>query len=454
MMITGWLAKCGSVSYGEGVKMRDIEKLGEAPVGRVLLSNCIHSSAALLVYSIYSMTDTLIVSRGVNETAAGAVAVVSPVMIMLSAVSTTLGSGGAVLLSKTLGKKDTDHAAKITANVFVIFWLSALITTIAGLLFLTPMLKMMGVTETLYPYAKDYATIILLGAVTSTAFSSLIRAEGAVRFALKIWLVPVAVNLILDCLFVFVFRFGIRGAALATVLSQTISVCMCIWFFFLRRDRTYQISGRSFRIDVILIKKILWSGLPSLVSQFSSGIFLVLINRYFGAFHGEQAIIAMGFAMKIQTFLIMPQNGMLQGMQPLLGYNDSNGKADRVKETLKRAVRMSFGYGLFVAGVSICFGDKLLAIFTSDEAVIEFGSACLMFITVTAALKSYCPLITTFYQAVGNARNALIMIAGSVMIKILMIVTMANGWRTEGILWSFVVSDMLTFLFTALFLIN
>lgn len=202
-----------------------------------------------------------------------------------------------------------------------------------------------------------------------------------------------------------------------------------------------------------MIKDIVWLGLPSLVSQFSSSIFLVLINRYLGAFHSEQAITSMGFAMKIQTFLTMPQNGMLQGMQPLLGYNYSNGKAERVDETLKKAVIMSFGYGLFLAGVAICFGNRLLAIFTSNEDMVKFGNTCLIFITVTAALKSYCPLITTFYQAIGNARNALTIIAVSMIIKVLTIVTMANGWRTEGILWSFVITDILTFMFTAVFLI-
>lgn len=196
-------------------------------------------------------------------------------------------------------------------------------------------------------------------------------------------------------------------------------------------------------------------------------IYRIRANRNFCKDHGirisgpklgrpgkpEQAITSMGFAMKIQTFLTMPQNGMLQGMQPLLGYNYSNGKTERVNETLKKAVIMSFVYGLFLAGAAICFGDRLLAIFTSNEAMVKFGSTCLIFITVTAALKSCCPLITTFYQAIGNARNALIIIAVSMIIKVLTIVTMANGWRTEGILWSFVITDILTFMFTAVFLI-
>lgn len=324
--------------------MRDIEKLGEAPVRRLLLSNCIHSSAALLVYSIYNITDTLIVSWGVNETA-----------------------------------------------------------------------------------------------------------EGAMRFALKIWFVPVTVNLALDSIFVFIFHLGIRGAALATVISQMVSACMYIWFFFIRRDRTYKVGRRSFQIDPKMIKEIVWLGMPSLVSQFSSSVIIVLINRYLGAFHGEQAITSMGFAMKIQTFLIMPQSGMLQGMQPILGYNDSNGRTKRVKETIEKAVIMSFIYGLFLSGVSICFGDKLLAVFTSNEAMVELGRVCLIFITVTAALKSYCPLITTFYQAIGNARNAMTIIAGSVIMKILVIIIMANAWKTAGILWSFIAVDILTFLFTAVF---
>lgn len=431
--------------------VKNVEKLGKAPVGRLLLWGCIHSSAALFVYGIYNITDMLIISRGVNETAAGAIAVVSPLMLILNAVSTTMGGGGAALLSKALGKNDLRTAAKITANVLIVFWTFALSVTVTGLLFLTPVLKALGVTSRHFPYAKDYAAILLLGAVTSTAFSSLIRAEGDMRYALKIWLIPVMINLALDCLFVFCFRLSIRGAALATVISQITSVLMYIWFFFIRPDKTYEIKRSSFHPDFKMIQAIVRLGLPSLIAQLSSGVSLVLVNKYLGLYSGAMAITCMGFAMKIQTFLIMPQNGILQGMQPLLSYNYSGGQMERVKETLKKSVILSSTYGLFAAGAVFLFGEKLLTVFTSDKSMISFGGICLTCAVITASLKNYSPLIATFYQSVGDAGKSLTVIIGSVIVRILTITIMANLWKTEGILWSFIVVDILTFLLTAVF---
>lgn len=336
--------------------MQEAEKLGEEPIGHLLLANSVHSSIALLAYGIYGITDMLIVSWGVNETAAGAVAFVSPIMLMLNAVSTTMGTGGAALISRALGKKDLQNAAAIAANVFLVFWFFAILLTVAGLVFLNPILGFMGVTENIYPYAKDYAEIILLGAITSTAFSSLIRAEGAMRYALKIWLYPVIVNLALDSLFVYAFGLAVSGAALATIFSQLVSICMYIWFFFMRGDWAYEIKKGSFRPDFKIIKTIAWLGLPSLITQLSSSVYMILTNRYLGLLGGGPAITAMGFALKIQAFLTMPQSGIIQGMQPLLGYNDSNGRQNRVGETIRMSAIMSFSYGLFVAGIAVFFG--------------------------------------------------------------------------------------------------
>ena len=158
-----------------------------------------------------------------------------------------------------------------------------------------------------------------------------------------------------------------------------------------------------------------------------------------------------GLAMKIQTFLIMPQNGILQGMQPLLSYNYSGGQMERVKETLKKSVILSSSYGLFAAGAVFLSGEKLLTVFTSDKSMISFGGICLTCAVITASLKNYSPLIATFYQSVGDARKSLTVIIGSVIVRILTITIMANLWKTEGILWSFIVVDILTFLLTAVF---
>ena len=155
--------------------------------------------------------------------------------------------------------------------------------------------------------------------------------------------------------------------------------------------------------------------------------------------------------MKIQTFLIMPQNGILQGMQPLLSYNYSGGQMERVKETLKKSVILSSSYGLFAAGAVFVCGVKNKPVFYTDKKMNCVGGSCLNSAVITASLKNYSPLIATFYQSVGDARKSLTVIIGSVIVRILTITIMANLWKTEGILWSFIVVDILTFLLTAVF---
>ena len=273
--------------------------LGTAPVSKLLLSASLNASIALLLYSIYSVTDSLFLAWSVDAYAAGAVSVTTPLLLILSAVSTMAGSGGASVISRCLGRGDQEQAARVAANVFLTFWLFAIIVSITGILLIDPLLNILGAAGRLYDYAKEYGVILLAGAVFSTGFSAIIRAEGAARFSMYIWVFPVLLNIVLDYLFLFPFQLGVKGAAAATVISQMLSLGMSIWFFFIRKKRTYYIKRRHFRLKRQIMKETALIGFPSLVQQSTSSILLIIVNRQLFHYGGEAAVTAFGFVTRL-----------------------------------------------------------------------------------------------------------------------------------------------------------
>ena len=218
--------------------------LGEAPVGKLLFSMSMHTTLSLVLNSLYTLADTYFVAQSIGAFAAGGIALATPLLMLLAALSTTMGTGASVLISRALGKNDEDGAAKTAANTFLTFWGSALLFTVLGLTFLEPILKVLGTDPQLTPYTRDYLKILLCGTVFSTGFSSLIRAEGNARYALLIWIIPVSLNIITDALFLMVFHWGVKGAAFSTVLTWMLSFCMSIYYFFFSKRDAYVLKRR------------------------------------------------------------------------------------------------------------------------------------------------------------------------------------------------------------------
>ena len=238
----------------------------------------IPSIIGILSYNLYNVVDTIYISRGIGAYAAGGLAITFPLFILLAAISSTLGSGAASIISRALGKMEMGKANRVAANTFAIFWTVAILITIFGLIYVEELLYAMGVTENLMPYAREYTRIILLGAVTSTGFSSLIRAEGSSKYAMYQWVIPVSANIILDPIFIFVFHLGLQGAAIATVISQCISVVMSVYYFFFSGKSHLNIKLRHFLPDLKIIGEILIIGLPSFIQMASYSLTIVIIR--------------------------------------------------------------------------------------------------------------------------------------------------------------------------------
>lgn len=432
--------------------MSGVSYLGEEKIPRLLFKMCTQTTVGVLLYSIYSITDIYFVSIGVNEFAAGGVSIASPILTVLGAVSTTVGAGSSSIVSRALGKGDKELAARVTGNAMLIFWLFAMVNTIFGLLFIEPLLYLLGATESLMPYAKGYATIILLGAISSTGFSAIIRAEGNTKFSLYLWVVPVFMNLVLDPLFIFGFNLGVEGAALSTVFAQLISMIMSIYFFFFKKRNTYNIRKRHFKIQFGILKEIFIIGFPSLLLQMSVSITAVLVNNFLKFNGGDIAISTYGIVSKIQTFLVMPQTGIVQGMQPIVGYNFGVGNKARVKEAVKLSILSATVYGLSIAVLGYILKPWLIGIFIKDTAMSNLAYIVLNFMLLSLPIKGIPSIIAAYYQSIGLTKRALVIpVVNTFIIQIPVLYTMSSFMNLNGIWISFVLSDLIS-LFFAIFI--
>lgn len=413
----------------------------ETPMGRLLWKMSGPSVIGIMAYNLYNVFDTVFVSRGAGTDAVGGVAVSFPLFILLSAVSSTLGSGAASVISRALGEGDREKAAKAAANTFVLFYAAALLITVFGLLWLDELLHFMGVTDTLMPYARVYTRIILLGAVTSTGFSSLIRAEGSSRYAMYIWVIPMGANILLDCILIFGFRMGVVGAAVGTVAGQGISMAMSIYYFYISGKSVLHISLRHFIPETAIIGEVAGIGIPSFLQLSGQSAALIIVNQFLRKYGGDLAISSYGIANRIIVFFLFPIQGIAQGLQPVIGYNKGADKPDRVRKALYTASTMSAVYGIAAYLLTVLLSDIFMRLFTSDPAVIQTGSHILVIVNAALLFTGIQNMQTTYFQAAGKKIMSLILaLCGQLLCFVPVVFVLSRLYGLEGVWYAFPVS--------------
>ncbi|MEU2198972.1 MATE family efflux transporter [Isoptericola sp. NPDC019482] len=411
-------------------------QLGSRPIGRLLWHTCSQTTLSVGVYGIYALTNAWFVARGVGPTAMASVNLVAPILLGLGAVSTTVGVGGASLVSRSLGAGDPARAARAAGNAFVVFWVAAILTTVAGLTFLGPLLTALGATGATLQYARDYAVIILAGSIVSTGFSALVRAEGRMFFSTLLWLVPVLVQVTLDPLLIFGFDMGVRGAALGTVGGQAVSAGMSIWFFFIQRRRPYRIGWAALRPHGPTIGAVLGIGAPSFLAGAGTTVLTVLVNLSLSrddtvtagaAAGGAVALAAYAICARIQTFVTMPQTGISQGLQPVVGYNAGARLTDRVNRARILALRATLVYGVAAAGIIALAAEPLVRLFVDEPDVVATATDAMRIIAIGLAVAGVTPLVSAYFQALGQARPSYLISIGTLLaIKIPLVLTLGG----------------------------
>lgn len=425
--------------------------LEQTPISKLIWKMTIPSVIGVMAYNLYNIFDTLFISQGVGTDAVGGVAISFPLFGFLSAVSSTLGTGAASVISRALGEKDKERATKTAANTFMVFYAVAILVTVFGLVYLDPLLHAMGVTETLLPYARSYTRIILLGAVTSTGFSNLIRAEGDSKYAMLIWVIPMASNTILDLFFIFGLKMGVVGAALGTVAGQAISMLMSINFFFLSGRSTLKFRLWHFRPDKKIIGEIITIGIPSFLQLSGYSISIMIVNQFLRGYGGDLPISTYGIVSKINTFILFPVMGLIQGIQPIIGYNNGGKKYERVKETLFRGAGISVIYGIVAYLVIWNFPNYILSFFTNDTPVVQLGVSVLRITNAGIMFTALQNVLSTYFQSIGKKMIALFLVlCNQVICFIPAMIVLSKLWGLQGIWWGFPISGMIALIISML----
>ncbi len=302
------------------------EKMTKTPIPKLIVKLGIPTTVSMLVTHVYNMVDTFFVGK-LGTSASGATGIVFGFMAILQAVGFMLGQGAGSLISRRLGKKDVSSAGVYASTSFFLALLSGFLIEILGLCFLEPMLKMLGSTDTILPYARQYVFYILLASpfmVASFVMNNVLRFEGKAAYAMCGLMAGAVLNMGCDPLFMFVFDMGIAGAGLATALSQCVSFCILL-FMFLSGKTQSRLSIRSVTRDLPQLWNLVATGLPALLRQGMSSVATMLLNHCAGEF-GDPAVAAMSIVNRITMLIFAVGLGVGQGFHPVCGFNYWAGK--------------------------------------------------------------------------------------------------------------------------------
>lgn len=414
-------------------KVSKPERMAKDKISSLVMKYSLTTFAALFFSALYNLVDALFVSRGVGDNAMGGVSIVFPFMIIQSAVAQSVGGGAASIVSRLLGKKENTKAGEVTINAMAVFYISAVLVTILGFVFMNPILSFLGATEDILPYAKQYFVIMLAGNVFSTGFSSIIRAEGRMTYALLIWLIPTAVNIILDAVFIFGLNMGVSGAALATVLCQFTSFVMSMVFF--SKLSCQKFKGAKFHLKTI--KEIVGIGVPTLVQMGSLSVMTILLNNILRTAGGTFGVNTFAYISKIITFGTVPFNAVTQAMSPVIGYNHGAGNAQRVKKTITFSATVCIIYAVSALVLTQFISELLIKIFTENEQLIASGSAGLNIISLSLPFAPASLLEGAYFQAIGKKLPAFLLNIAILMFMLPCAIAFSKLWGTNGIWWSF-----------------
>ena len=381
-------------------------ELGTKPVGRLLLQYALPAIVAMVASSLYNMVDSIFIGQGVGALAISGLAITFPFMNLSAAFGAAIGVGSSAFLSVKLGQRDYDIANKILGNCVMLNIIIGIAFGGVGLLFLDPILRFFGASDATLPYAREYMVIILIGnAVTHLylGLNAVMRAAGKPRVAMYITIFTVVINAILDPLFIYTLRLGIRGAAYATILSQLMAL-VWQWKLFGNRKEFLHFDYGKFRVEMPIVRNIISIGISPFSMNACACLVVIFINNSLMKYGGDMAVGAYGIANRIAFIFVMVTMGVCQGMQPIAGYNYGAQNYNRMLEVLRLAVMA----GTLVCAVgfviAVFFPEPCVRLFTTDAELIEKSVVAMRYIMALFVIIGAQMVITNFFQSIGKAK--------------------------------------------------
>ncbi len=437
--------------------MNKSELMGSEKLGKLLIKFSLPAVVGMLVNAIYNIVDRIFIGNVIGYMGIAGITIGFPVMLIMMGFGMLVGFGGTSLVSIKLGEGKKEEADKIISNSFMIFLFFSLIITILGLIFLTPMLSFFGASEEVMPYAQQYLQIILLGTFfqfLSFGMNNFVRGEGNPKIAMGTMLIGAVLNIILDTLFIVVLKMGIRGAALATIISMFVSAVWVMKYFFSIKC-VLKITLKNMIPDFPVIKNIFALGFPVFSMQMVGSIIVILFNNRLMIHGGEIAVSALGIVHSISMFILMPVLGIKQGVQPIIGFNYGAKKYDRVKRSLYLAIFSAMIIGIFGLLLTRFFGNAIISIFSrNDQDLINTGVQAMNYFMLMLPLVGFQIIGSNHFQAIGKPKQAMLLsLSRQALLLIPLLIILPNFFGLMGIWMAIPIADFFSSLLTFSFLV-
>lgn len=435
--------------------MEKTNRLGEEKISKLLVNFSAPAIIGMLVNAMYNVIDRAVIGHGVNELGIAGITIGFPIQIIMMAFGMLIGIGATSLVSIRLGEGKKEEAEKIMGNAVTLLVVISIVLTILGLVFLDPLLKAFGASEAVLPYARDYVKVILVGMIFGTlgfGMNNFIRADGNPKIAMLTMLISALINAILAPIFIFIFKWGMVGAGLATSLAQVVSSTW-IMSYFLMGKSSLKLRRKNLRLESRIVTKILTIGTPPFAMQLSNSLLNVILNKTLIVYGGDLAISGMGIINSIQTLMLMPVIGVSQGSQPIIGYNYGAKKYDRIKETLKLAISAATIIVVIGFVLTRLFPNQFIGIFASDKELIKFGTHALFIFFLCLPVTGFQIIGANYFQAVSKMKPAMFLtLSRQVLILIPAILILSKMFGLDGVLYAGPLADFSAAVLTGIWL--
>ena len=435
--------------------MNNQKRLEEVKVGKLLFEFSIPAIIGMMVNTLYNIIDRIFIGhiKGVGELAMAGVGVTMPLMFIIMAFGMLIGIGTATKISIKLGQHDKEGAEKLLGNAFSLVIVISILLTILGLVFVDPLLKMFGASDNIIGYSKDFIQVIFIGCIfnlMSFGLNHSIRSDGSPKTAMMTMLMSAIINIILDPIFIFGLGLGVKGGALGTVIAQIIS-SIWILYYFTKGRSVLKIRRKNLKLNKEIVLSIFAIGISPCSMQLAQSAVQVIANNSLQIYGGDIAIGAMTIINSLALIFLMPIYGLIQGLQPIIGYNFGAERHDRVKQAVR--------YGMIIATIIVTvgfiviegFAEKLVIIFNNDPSLVEVTSHGIRIFLMMLPFVGAQIIATNYFQSIGKVKISMflsLLRQVIILIPCMLIIPLFKG--LDGVWIAGTIADLLSVIITFL----
>ena len=425
--------------------------LGTKPVGQLLMQYALPAIVAMTASSLYNIIDRAFIGQLVGPEAIAGLGITFPFMNLSAAFGAAVGVGASTCISVKLGQRDYKTAQYLLGNTVTLNLIVGVLFMIVCLLFLDPILRFFGASDVTLPYAREFMVVILLGNVVTHMYfgmNAVLRAAGKPRHAMYATLFTVGMNILLVIAFVWWFRWGIRGAALATISSQSMALCWQMWILSDKKELLHLRKG-IYKLKTDLVKNIISIGISPFLMQTTSCVIVIFMNNQFVRYGGDMAVGAYSIANSVVMMLFMFVMGMNQGMQPIVGYNYGAEHFDRMFRCLWLTIAWATAILLAGWSASMLFPYQIARVFTTDPTLIQMSARGIRLNMLVFFVVGSQAVITNFFQCIGKVKVSIFL---SLSRQLILLLPMAYIFPLflglDGVWYSMAASDFGSFSMT------